>query len=363
MKKILVSFLLIFILILFTGCKIINQEDISTGNTSLETNTILNSTDSFTNDQRETWIDMFNLSQGQIIENNGWLYYPGDFDESGVSQLVGINENTNKRKIISEDEPIKICLEGDWIYYEACNYNLSNIYRIKTDGTSRTQVYVGGGHLIGVINGWVYFTDDNWDNLFRVKIDGTEMKELVDANCFSPCISDNYIFFISWNNGNEFKRINLDGSDCVTLYKDKKGLFNDMWIDSFLVYNNLMLFSAGSNVSGKEDVTGMYLLNEDGTELSKLINGAMGNINSGISIQDKNIYFISVSYAENQKHMDTDLNTYTLNVYDLNTGTQQSLFAVDSDYIGIVGNWLYYQKGGFNYIRTNLSTNTLQKLE
>lgn len=153
---------------------------------------------------------------GKAILNNGFIYY------SGVNGLYKEKADGTGRVKLLEDAARDINVVGDWIYYlnETSKENeTSRIYKVKTDGTEKTEVYSDSyiGNLI-VANGWMYYKTQDEDfnyEICKVKTDGTD-KQLLTTDEFlkNISISGDYIYY---NTGDGIYKLKNDGSDKVKL--------------------------------------------------------------------------------------------------------------------------------------------------
>jgi ribosomal protein L20A (L18A) len=76
---------------------------------------------------------------------------------------------------LTDDSVRDINVVGDWLYY-ANGSDMFNIYKIRTDGTERTSLNVGGTY-INVAGNWIFYDDGN-GNFYKIHSDGTD-KQLV----------------------------------------------------------------------------------------------------------------------------------------------------------------------------------------
>jgi len=72
-----------------------------------------------------------------------------------------------------------VAQKSDWIYYQSNDGG--KLYKIRTDGSSRTKLNDDSSYWINVVGDWVYYTNFNDDigKFYKIRTDGTE-RQLVD---------------------------------------------------------------------------------------------------------------------------------------------------------------------------------------
>jgi hypothetical protein len=137
----------------------------------------------------------------QILSNNvvgDWIYYvigPQD----GYGDFYKIRTDGTGKTKLSNDKIAFINVVGDWIYYSARSDNLinsktggmpvvpvdgdyaSSLCKIRTDGTSKTELYNGETTVIKVIDinvvgDWIYYS--NGDSFNKIRTDSTENQKV-----------------------------------------------------------------------------------------------------------------------------------------------------------------------------------------
>ena len=76
--------------------------------------------------------------------------------------------------MITADSSDNLNVIGDWLYYRNDDDN-SHLYRIRPDGTERTQLNSDQSYFFSVIDEWIFYQNRS-DNriIYKMRLDGTE---------------------------------------------------------------------------------------------------------------------------------------------------------------------------------------------
>jgi hypothetical protein len=198
-----------------------------------------------------TQADALNVANnGQLAVQGDWIYMNPERKYFESSQLVKRKLDSSEEVKLSEDNAAYINIEGDWLYYTIPSQNdPGGIYKIKTDGTGRAQIFAGHAEKLWVMNGWIYYMHITngggyyWtDGIHRMKTDGTEDQVILakDQNSsFSGFFLDgDTIYYVKQNS---LFRMNLDGSDNRKLREDvTRAVVIDGWI-YYVCHNGVQL--------------------------------------------------------------------------------------------------------------------------
>lgn len=185
--------------------------------------------------------DALNVANnGQLAVQGDWIYMNPERKYFEPSQLVKRKMDGSEEVKLSDDNAAYLNIEGDWLYYTIPSQNdPGGIYKIKTDGTGRAQIFAGPAENLWVKDGWIYYMHDTngggyyWtDGIHRMKTDGTEDQVILakDQNSsFSGFFLDgDTIYYVKLNS---LFRMNLDGSDNRKLREDvTHAVVIDGWI-------------------------------------------------------------------------------------------------------------------------------------
>jgi hypothetical protein len=114
---------------------------------------------------------------------DGWIYYTGNNSINKVRV-----DDTEHIEVYSGFQPLVLNIPDDgWIYFIEINNEdvKSNICKIRTDGTEKTELfpYNGGtGNMfLNIVGDWIYFREGEYNEygyLYRVKTDGSIVENL-----------------------------------------------------------------------------------------------------------------------------------------------------------------------------------------
>ena len=185
-----------------------------------------------------------------------WLYYI----DSNEDQIYKIRTDGTERTNISlPDDAVakKIMLADGYIYCHASGRDKENwIYKIDTT-TGESSALLDLGREVSnffVYNDFIYYSsrDDNGWGTFRVQIDGTENVKIADFALYSACTDDNYIYYIDGDG--RICRMTPDDAAVNTVI-DNTGILRINTSNGFIYYN---------------DGEAIYKVKTDGTESEKL---------------------------------------------------------------------------------------------
>lgn len=196
---------------------------------------------------------------GSFYVSDNYIYY-NVIINGAYANIFKITIDGNNKTEINEDVSTNIIISGDWIYYLASYDNGTatdySIYKVKTDGTYRTQlsfsdevissfnviddniyycsqgeickmttngedkslIYEGDdiGISINVSGDWIYFDDIFNANLIRIKSDGTNKTVLCNDWPMHINVVGDWIYYLKYDGrygDNKFYKIQTDGSD------------------------------------------------------------------------------------------------------------------------------------------------------
>lgn len=125
------------------------------------------------------------------------------------------------------------CIEGDWIYYtvwkpiDGWGYAL---FKMRTDGTQRTQIMQQSALAIDYDENWIYFVDTagkgvgtrNTDgqSISKVRFDGSEKQKIIDSdmhhNSFFKVIGE-WIYYENFGDDSGLYKVNTDSGKRVKI--------------------------------------------------------------------------------------------------------------------------------------------------
>jgi uncharacterized repeat protein (TIGR02543 family) len=215
-----------------------------------------------------------------------WIYYSVEMVNPGIYKMK--KDGSSKTTIVNYRTK-GIAVVNDWIYYlegSAPGAEDYFLYKIKTDGTSKTKINFGTGNYltcptpqyIVVIEDWVYLPLANkierTEDLYRVKTDGSTAKKVLNVNPRFFSIEDGWIYYAD-EAYSKIKKIKVDGSCEKVLYTIPDSHYS---LDSINVSNGYVYFN---NSADREpiDKLGIYRIKTDGSNLKQLLSGSARLLN------------------------------------------------------------------------------------
>ncbi len=180
-------------------------------------------------------------NQGNIV-NFGFVAQQGDW--IFFNKQHGDNVSLWKKNIHNKKDQIKIVddpcwflnVVDDWIYYSNADDN-HRLYKIRTDGTQRTQLSEDEAVFINVVDGWIYYTYIEQHGIYKIRTDGTQRTHISEDDANFMNVVDNWIYYSDYSTGNIYK-ISTDGTQRILISEDEADFINvvDGWI--YYVNNN-----------------------------------------------------------------------------------------------------------------------------
>lgn len=211
------------------------------------------------------------------------LFYVNDTDYY-VYQVDKDGKNTKK---ISSTTTVNILVVGDYLYYKE-NYTYTHTRRINLSTgveenltfetqispvSNPTQLLKGNGigSLVVEKDGWIY--GSNTDGLYRMKSDGLSRTKISDHRALYMVIVSDWIYFINPDHLNWIFRMKLDGSEYTLVLAQT--------VDRLIVKDEWIYF----------DYYGLYRIHTDGTGLTKLAKNISGWYQIGFYIDSNKIIY------------------------------------------------------------------------
>ena len=176
-----------------------------------------------------------------VTVTGGWVYYKpcsATISNNGTYEINQpihkIRTNGKDNTLVTTDNSEYINIVGDWIYYiNNDDKNPSStgpfgahfggrVYKIRTDGTSKTKLTDCNVITMNVVDDWIYYRDDSQWYIRKIRTDGTSDTEIVFSSV-SYGTSDIALLneWIYYKDGAcadfEFNKIRTDGTDAQKL--------------------------------------------------------------------------------------------------------------------------------------------------
>jgi hypothetical protein len=248
-----------------------------------------------------------NLSRsGAFAEKDGFVY----FNNVKNYKLYKIKSDGTSKSFLSDDHPSFIQVIGNWVYY----LNKSDgdkLYKINVDGTGRTSVSDDSMSYVNIVGDWVYYSNSSdYNYLYKMKFDGSSKTKLSSENVYKINTMGDWLYYISATDNNRLYKMKKDGTQRTLLYEYS--------IDNLIVSGSKIYLSNSS----------WYSMDLDGRNMVKIDLGA--GVTSDISVDGDKVYY-------------SNQNTYSrIYVKDTITGLNKKLSSTYASGIHILGNYIYY---------------------
>jgi len=256
-----------------------------------------------------------NISNSGIAAQQGdWIFYSHDSDYNDLGYIYKIRTDGTERTQLNNEQSSNINVVGDWIYYSN-NVDGGYIYKIRTDGTERTKLNSDTSYYINVVGDWIYYSNGSSGGGFcKIRTDGSERTQLnSDQSSFLNVVGD-WIYYCNDVDGGHLYKIRTDGTEKTKLNSDESSFLN--------VVGDWIYYCNGDYNGGH-----IYKIRTDGTEKTKLNSDNSSYINV---VGDWIYYRRTGGY-----------------IYKIRTdGTEKTQLNSDASYsINVVGDWIYYNNG------------------
>ena len=158
-----------------------------------------------------------------INVSNNFIYY---CNASDGSKLYRMDTNGNEKMKLSEDMCSNLIELGDWLYYIN---DSEEIYKISINGTDKMKL-AESSDITGfsiVNNEWIVYLDPNGGGaIYKVKIDGTSRTQLLDKGPMNYITNGNKIYYTTFGVVSSLFSMNIDGTDITKISDYLAGSLN-----------------------------------------------------------------------------------------------------------------------------------------
>ena len=213
---------------------------------------------------------------GRLAQEGDWIYYKNRYnykspdDDGTLSELYKMRADGSGKTKLTDDKVEDINVLNGWIYYvNFADHN--NLYKIRTDGTGRTKLtgsstgYSGYSPSLNAVDGWLYYYNDSDDGgLCKIRTDGTGRMKLTGDGATCISVVDGWIYYQNSSDGDNLYKIRTDGTGRTKLTDDSAESLNvaDGWIYFYDKFYN----ASNGSYEGR-----LYKIRTDGTGRTKLI--------------------------------------------------------------------------------------------
>lgn len=265
--------------------------------------------------------NVYGNTQGNI-SNFGFVTQQGDWIYYNNNTLYKMKTDGTSKTEISKDVATFINVVGEWVYYIEYLSGTNNMYKVKTDGTKRTKLSDDASYYMVVVRDWIYYmnaTDEG--NLYKMKTDGTSNTKLSNEVALEINVSGGWVYYITWVDSGECEvhKVRTDGTGLTMLYGATDMAFLNVSGDYLYFETNDADGTRGDLVKVKIDGTSYSTINYDNTEY--------------LNVSGDWIYYSNLSDGARLYKMKVD-GTGNIKIND-----------DDAAFINIVGEWIYYSTG------------------
>ena len=238
------------------------------------------------------------INYGFAAVQGDWVYFSSKADND---HLYKTRADGTERTLLDGNQAISINVVGDWVYYYSWRYighhmesgkpvddnGYSGIYKIRTDGTEKTQLNNDISNNVIVADGWVYYRNigDGY-SLYRIRTDGSERTQLSNHYVDYINVSGDWIYYYRSNERGGIYRIRTDGKRRTKLYDS--GAYDLNVVGDWIYF---------------EGSGGIYKVGIDGKNAVKLVEGSYCR---NINVADGWIYYIDGRFWGNIYRIRTD---------------------------------------------------------
>ena len=174
--------------------------------------------------------DAFAASDGE------WFYFRGSDGGLYKMRLDG-----SERTQLSDERCSSIGVLDGYIYYSTVGSSgyVENICRMRTDGSEQTTLYNGMFEEFMIVDGRMYFKNSlDSLKLYSIALDGTDLRcEGSTTGLYYLTIWDGKMYWANDEDGRCLYRANLDGSEATKLTRN--GVDSITVCDGWIFYNDL----------------------------------------------------------------------------------------------------------------------------
>ena len=156
--------------------------------------------------------------------------------------------------------------DGEWFYFRGSD---GHLYRMRLDGSERTELSDETCAGIGVLDGYVYYVTTGstgyLENICRMTVEGTQRTTLYSGMFEDMVIVDGRIYFKNSRDGLKLYSVALDGTD-ERCEGETRGLYYLTFWDGRMYWAN------------DDDGRCLYRANYDGSDAEKLTDTAVDSI-------------------------------------------------------------------------------------
>lgn len=253
-----------------------------------------------------------------VAKQGDWIYYNNN-------SLYKIKTDGTGKTEVSKDMPVFINVVGEWIYYIDVSNDENEMYKVKIDGTSRTKLGNDVSMYMVVAQDWIYYMNDSDEGkLYKMRTDGTSKTKVANEIAFEINISGDWVYYTTLVDSGE--------SEIHKVKKDGTGLTMLCGATSiaYLNVSGEYLYFETSDLNGERG--DIMRVKKDGANLSTICEDTAEYIN----VSGDWIYYSNAS------------DSYKLYKIKIDGTGKTKINDDDAMFINIVDEWIYYGTGSEN---------------
>lgn len=250
-----------------------------------------------------------------VAKQGDWIYYNNN-------TLYKIKTDGTGKTELSKDIPIFINVVGEWVYYIEASSGENKMYKVKIDGTSRTKLSDDMSLYMVVAQDWIYYMNaSDEDKLYKMRDDGTSKTKVVNEAAYDISTSGDWIYYVTFvdSGDSEVHKVKKDGTGLTMLYAGAN-------IASLNVSGEYLYFET-SDLDGESG--DIVKIKNDGTNQTTICDDTSEFIN----VSGDWVYYSNVS------------DSYKLYKIKIDGTNKTKINDDDAMFINIVGEWIYYATG------------------
>ncbi|MGV8980870.1 DUF5050 domain-containing protein [Clostridium sp.] len=250
-----------------------------------------------------------------VAKQGDWIYYNND-------TLYKIKTDGTGKTEVNKDMPVFINVVGEWIYYIDVSTDKNEIYKVKTDGTSRTKLSNDVALYMAVAQDWIYYSNYSDDGkLYKMKTDGTSKTKIANETVYEINISGDWVYYTITvgpveSSESEIYKVKKDGTGLTKLYKSTS--------IAYLNVSGEYLYFETSDLNGENG--NIMRMKKDGTNLSTICDDTAEFIN----VSGEWIYYSNAS------------DSYKLYKIKIDGTDKTKISDDEAMFMSVVDEWIYY---------------------
>ena len=233
-------------------------------------------------------------SAAYINADDNYIYYTRNNSDSDTAfsflniqrnALCRVTPDGKQKEVLDGDPCLYACLSGDYVYY--IHYNkeeASTLYRVKIDGTEKTQVSKEPLIAVDAHKQYLYYAGVSSDhNLHRMDTEQQNSITLYEGNFYNPILQDGYVYYMDPDRNYALSKMNMETREITAVTNERADCFN--------LNGSYLYYQRNSQTS-----PALCRVKTDGSQAEEICAGNYANIN----VTGSYIYFTAYD----------DLNTF-----------------------------------------------------